>query len=291
MPVTIKKLTADDFRPVARFIAMMNSRKEHNFTDLGINPDEIEYFIKDDLLDMPATEGFHLAYENDNLIAVWGLDYDNEKGYMYSLGPFIKHDNWHEIAEMLWGEVEKTLPSSITCMMMSMNALNTNGIEFAGKHGFKPLGTAGLILQLKQSEFIPCEHSHIVELTGEYEDDFRDLHDRTFPGTYYSGEDIIGRCNDIRKVFVNNPVSGYIYVEPQPEFGVANLEFIGVHPDSRGSGLGQALLSKGIEYVFSFDKINEINLTVYEDNPARRLYERVGFKISDRISGYEREFK
>ena len=290
MSIKIRKLVPEDFPAVAIFLAEMNSQKQHNFSDLGVNAADIEYFIKDDLLDMPATEGFHLAFDDEKLIGVWGLDFDNGKGYLYSLGPYIKQENWQDIAEKLWHEVKKTIPSNTECLIMSLNSENTNGIEFAVAHGFK-CEAVGITLKLKQSEFIPCEHSHIIELVEEHHEAFCELHDSLFPGTYYSGKDIIGRCDGVRKVFVNDPVTGYIYVEPRPEFGAANLEFIGVHPDSRGGGLGQALLSRGIDYVFSFDKITDISLAVREGNPAIRLYERLGFKTDDIVHSYELEFK
>lgn len=60
------------------------------------------------------------------------------------------------------------------------------------------------------------------------------------------------------------PWSGYV-----PE---NLLLFVAVAPDRRGEGIGRRLLEKVIETCDG-----EIKLHVEHDNPARRLYERVGF--------------
>jgi ribosomal protein S18 acetylase RimI-like enzyme len=51
------------------------------------------------------------------------------------------------------------------------------------------------------------------------------------------------------------------------------LLFIAVEPDSRGRGIGRALIER------VFDECNgQVKLHVEHDNPARRLYERCGFE-------------
>ena len=288
MPLAIRKLVENDFPSVAKFIAEINSDESQNITDLGTDPAEVENFIRDDLLDLKATDGFLLAFDNKKLCGVWGWDYDSEKGYLYSLGPYINHDYWEQVAEALWREIKKLIPVGSKEIIMSLNAKNENCAGFAIKHGFKRM-IVGLELKLKAGDFNPVDYSYIAELTEDQYEDFCALHDKLFPGTYYSGRDIIGRSDNVRKVFVTDPVTGYIYVEPRPEFGTANLEFIGVDPANRGQGLGQALLSKGIDYVFSFDSIKEIALAVREDNPARRLYEKVGFIMEKIVHSYEKQ--
>ena len=287
MNIKTRLLVEDDFSLISTFISRLNKQKEHNITDLGEDPAEIENFIRTDLLDLDAEKGFYLAFVDNKLAGVWGLDYDSAKGYLYSLGPYIDHPQWNDIANSLWLKIENAIPAGTKQIIMSLNSRNRNCIDFAIEHGFT-LRVVGLLLKLTETEFTPVDHNHIIELPEKDRQDFVALHDQLFPGTYYSGADILKRCDNIRKVFVNQPLTGYIYVEPRPEFGEAHLEFIGVHPEAQGQGIGKALLSKAIEYMFSFAKINELTLAVRENNPARRLYERVGFKISDTIHGYER---
>lgn len=70
----------------------------------------------------------------------------------------------------------------------------------------------------------------------------------------------------IGAVVINNTgMQGYI-----PE---NILVYIAVHKDHRGKGLGKKLMAKTIELTKG-----DIALHVEKDNPARILYEKVGFK-------------
>jgi len=108
------------------------------------------------------------------------------------------------------------------------------------------------------------------------------LHDRVFPNTYYSGNQIIERLNDHRKVFMdikNNSLAGYIYVEINPVFGEGSIEFFAVDQSQRGKGIGSKLLTMALKWLFTFDSINSITLCVNSENEkALNLYKIIGFK-------------
>jgi ribosomal protein S18 acetylase RimI-like enzyme len=59
---------------------------------------------------------------------------------------------------------------------------------------------------------------------------------------------------------------------------------IGVRPGHRGRGVGHALLRRLVERARAAD-LTAVSLSVEEDNPAMRLYERVGFVSVDRVKG------
>jgi GNAT superfamily N-acetyltransferase len=63
---------------------------------------------------------------------------------------------------------------------------------------------------------------------------------------------------------------------------VANAGYM-VHPDFRGRGIGRLLVEHSIAQAprFGFDALM-FNL-VFESNPARRLYERLGFEAVGRV--------
>jgi RimJ/RimL family protein N-acetyltransferase len=51
-----------------------------------------------------------------------------------------------------------------------------------------------------------------------------------------------------------------------------------LHPDFRGKGLAQAAYRAFLTYLFANCRLNKVSMEVLEHNqPARRLYERVGF--------------
>jgi len=68
-------------------------------------------------------------------------------------------------------------------------------------------------------------------------------------------------------VMLNTGMSGYI----PPNL----LLFIAVDPEKRGQGIGTNLLSKSLENTHG-----PVKLHVEADNPARRLYERAGFRTA-----------
>ncbi len=65
-------------------------------------------------------------------------------------------------------------------------------------------------------------------------------------------------------VMLDTGMSGYI-----PE---NLLLFVAVHPDGRGQGLGKRIISKALDRCSG-----PVKLHVEYDNPAKRLYERIGF--------------
>ena len=65
---------------------------------------------------------------------------------------------------------------------------------------------------------------------------------------------------------------GYGYVaDDVPELSMAIL------PDYRGQGIGTQLISHMLDYTKG--KYASVSLSVSPNNPARRLYERFGFKL------------
>jgi GNAT superfamily N-acetyltransferase len=75
-----------------------------------------------------------------------------------------------------------------------------------------------------------------------------------------SGKTLLGAL-----VMLDTGMTGYI-----PE---NLLLFVAVDPDQRGSGIGQALCERGLK-----EARGEVKLHVEYDNPAKRLYERLGFE-------------
>jgi ribosomal protein S18 acetylase RimI-like enzyme len=68
---------------------------------------------------------------------------------------------------------------------------------------------------------------------------------------------------------------GYGYVDEEtPELSVAVL------PEHQGRGIGTALLARLMEVART--RYGAVSLSVAEENPALRLYERLGFEVVDR---------
>lgn len=69
------------------------------------------------------------------------------------------------------------------------------------------------------------------------------------------------------------PIDGYAGLAGHPD--QAEVQTIGVHPDSRGSGLGRALLQELLAVAGERPVLLEVRT---DNDPALRLYESVGFR-------------
>ncbi len=64
-----------------------------------------------------------------------------------------------------------------------------------------------------------------------------------------------------------------------------NIPDVGIFPSFQGRGLGKALLVNTISsFLISDDSVQRINLAVTLSNPAKFLYEKVGFRITEEFS-------
>ncbi len=85
---------------------------------------------------------------------------------------------------------------------------------------------------------------------------------------------------------------GYIYVEAEPEFGEANIEFFGVDQAKRGQGIGKQLLSGALKWLFSFESITSITLCVSAENRnAIELYKKVGFQLEHELYYFTKDIR
>ena len=70
-----------------------------------------------------------------------------------------------------------------------------------------------------------------------------------------------------------------LYLQPFKKLAHTCLFSIIVDPEMRGKGIGTALLEDLITLARDQFHIEILHLEVYEENPAKRLYERMGFVL------------
>ena len=82
-------------------------------------------------------------------------------------------------------------------------------------------------------------------------------------------------------------LEGYVYVEVNPQFHEANIEFIATAVNSRRKGVGECLLQAAIQYTFSFQGMEEIELCLNTNNEsAMKLCQKVGFEEKSCLQHY-----
>lgn len=270
----------EDINIIARFISIINSKEESHIGYCGSNSEEIANSLMEDVTDIPFNESFIIGTEDEKIIGILGFDMDFESNSAEIWGPFLKEDKW-DIVDKMWTKMIEILPRKIESISMFINKKNENCLRLADNLHFNKKSEE-IILEFERTNAHKLQNTPIIELTNTYYEDMQLLHDKVFPNTYYSGSQIIERLSDHRKVFIDikdNKLAGYIYVEVNPEFGEGSIEFFAVDESQRGKGIGSALLTMALKWLFTFDSINNIVLCVNSSNErALNLYRRVGFK-------------
>lgn len=139
---------------------------------------------------------------------------------------------------------------------------------------FKIFNTNQEITRIEKDQVITFLHTHLDEYGDSRENiskaiDFAlRMNNPSLPMTPLGGMILVGKDNDeiVGAVVMNRTgMSGYI-----PE---NILVYIAVHRDARGKGYGKKLMQKAIDLTQG-----SIKLHVEPNNPARFLYEKIGFK-------------
>lgn len=130
--------------------------------------------------------------------------------------------------------------------------------------------TPGTIVGMNEMKtVVDFLYNHLDEYGDKKEDIQKAIEYAIHSGLKPGGFVLIAKDTDkdriVGAVVINKTgMSGYI-----PE---NILVYIAVHSDARGQGLGKKLMEKTIDF-----SVGDIALHVEEDNPAKFLYEKMGF--------------
>jgi ribosomal protein S18 acetylase RimI-like enzyme len=245
----------------------------------GSQPNEIAHELSE-FPDIPAEDAFVLARQNGQIVGALGFDADLEKQRVYVWGPLVAAAGWDEVAEQLWRTLAARLPATNQRFDVFCHTQNVRVQAWAERRQF-PFHSQQFIMAFDRSQLAQLPPAATAELVPALHQQFIDLHELSFPKTYYSGPEIIARLNAEQRVLVaadGEKLLGYTYIEAKPEFAEGHIEFIAVDQAARGQGVGLALLSSALRWLLSFDPISAIELVVDGANPAARsLYQRAGF--------------
>jgi ribosomal-protein-alanine N-acetyltransferase len=86
------------------------------------------------------------------------------------------------------------------------------------------------------------------------------------------------------------PVVGFIVADVLREGGeqLGHVKDIAVHPDRRGQGVGSTLLEAGLAAIEPDVTRSTLEVRATNDR-AKRLYQRFGFRVTERDPGYYRD--
>ncbi|WP_404431628.1 GNAT family N-acetyltransferase [Sutcliffiella horikoshii] len=280
-------------KEVAAFIAKLNGQSGSHIGYCGKQQQEISSYLQHELTDVPFGKAFVLAYKKETLIGVVGFDADFEQKSAEVWGPFVEVDHQDQ-AIYLFKDMLQLIPSEVEKLFMFPNKENETAITTAANFNFSKQSEQAILI-MKRNDFSDSQFSKLPLLTEQRNSEMIRLHNLAFPNTYYNGEQIIKRINEHRKVFYymrEDKFAGYIYVEVEPEFSEASIEFFAVDERFRGQSIGTELLKGAVSWIFSFKEIDELRLCVNStNNQAIRLYQKAGFKLADELYFFQKELK
>jgi ribosomal protein S18 acetylase RimI-like enzyme len=82
--------------------------------------------------------------------------------------------------------------------------------------------------------------------------------------------------NNITMIIMAGRMAGYISVKQTPDS--IYIDNIQISPAWQRHGIGSAILNR----ILNGSDMKSVKLTTFDDNPAKRLYERMGFSVFER---------
>lgn len=279
---TITPIQEAQLPQLATFIAAINARPEHHCLHCGRTEAELTAELAD--LDVPATESFFLAHLAGQWLGVLGADFLPEAGRGWLWGPFITDEaaGGHDtIAAALLRAVLDSAPAGLQQLDAFNDVHNDRAWHFFLGQGFTARDLYHVYAARRENRpdshpppaFAPLRPEQLPALDA--------LHDALFPNNYETAETMLNSMSGTKVVFTageGTQVDGYILAEVQP-VNEGFIHLLGVDSNSRGRGLGQALLHHALNWLFNKHHVDQVSLVVRDNNDARRLYERAGFGL------------
>ena len=286
----------EHFEELINFVVRLNSEDAHHIGFFGEGEADVRSSLAECVI--PPAEGFYLAYENDQLVGIFGVDADPEVGKAWLFGPLIKHTNWQSIADELYDACSKIIPDGIHEQDLFCDVQYVNIKIFAERHGF-PQRSENAILILVQKNYkkpaVSKKHFMLSNYSPDFFEQFEILHNLLFPNTYFTARQIIDKLDDTHRLFLgleNGLLKGYHFCKVEIDSRSGYVDFIGTDSSARSQGLGTTLLAAGIDWMLSFAETDKVNLTVNADNThALKLYENFGFTTERVMRGYRKQGK
>ena len=284
-------LCQDRFDEIVQFVARLNSEGEHHIGFFGEGEADIRASLAECLI--PPAQGFRLAYEDDQLIGVFGVDANPEINRAWLFGPIIDHEDWQTIADQLYARVLPLIPVTIRDYDIFCDVRNTRMETFAARHGF-PLNSENAVLTLAREKYTPAApgQTKIVPFQERFFEPFETLHKTLFPNAYFTARQMVEKIDENHRLFLavqDDQLVGYHFCKIEPASESGYVDFIGTDSSVRDRGIGADLLASGVDWMLSAPTTAKINLTVNADNiAARHLYEKFGFVIDRIMRGYRK---
>ncbi len=280
----------DELAAVAELVATLQARPQDRIPFFGDTPQEIAAWLESW---EPAWHRSSRVTDGDvGLSGYIGAELDESLGRCWIHGPLVAEAPWEETAaELFEALLTDVVPRSIEDHELAGDVANERLAAFASRHGFRT-GAVHHLISLAASDIERLSASHISTIRPEHRQAFLALHSELFPGTYYSGSQLLEQA-DSDQAAVLGLVSGGELVGYAAgridEGGNGYVDFVGVVPARRREGHARALVSALCRTLLARKPIERVSLTVSGENVAAlALYDALGFERTSSAIGYRR---
>ncbi len=211
---------------------------------------------------------------------------DPEMGRVWWWGPFCVAEDWATVADTLYAAIAPRVRDVAPEEELCGDDSSAMVAAFAARSGL--LADPGSVL-LNRTDRNARTDGRVRAIERADHAAVMALHDLAFPGTHTTAAALVAADKPRFVIEVDGEVLGYVACEIHSD-NSGYIDYLAVHPASRGSGLGGALVDHACHDLFGRG-VTHAHLTVREANEsARALYKRVGF-IEERIAiPYRRGF-
>ncbi len=211
---------------------------------------------------------------------------------MWIHGPVVDDPDWDGAADALLASLYAEVPTtSAKDHEFAGDAANERLAAFASRHGFVA-GKVHYLLSLAAPEVERLPPASVPPIQEAHEQAFLDLHEDLFPGTYYSGRQLLDQAARGDAIVLGladgDHLVGYVAGRID-EGGDGYVDFVGVAPDRRRHGHGASLVAAFSRALAARAPIGAVRLTVSSENAgALALYDALGFARTSSAVGYRR---
>lgn len=298
--IEVRGARPDQMQEIAAFIAALQVDPRHHIGYLDDRAESIAAGILEHVGEGWPNATF-LAYEDGELVGCIFYDAPANHHRVWINGPFSTKTDpvaWQAIADALYAYAPQPVPEKLMEHELFSDTANENIDQFATRHMFlKLIPAAALIMPrdvwMRGKAYAPVTNS-IQLLEPAYHDQLRQLHPQTFPNTYATADELIAHHNNGENmVFIQaegKQLCGYIAVQID-ESSECYIDYLGVAPEFRRTGIGRKLITKGLQWGFSHPAVPLAHLTVNRENDAAiGLYVSLGFTHERTLVGYRKRF-
>jgi ribosomal protein S18 acetylase RimI-like enzyme len=292
----VASLNQDELSDVVAFIAAQQAHADRRISYVG--NDEAGIVAELGGLEPSWVTTARVLRDGTRIIGVVIAEWDDDLGRAWILGPWVVDDGdgWMAGAVTLLDAALAQPPSTVTRYEMSGDVANHRLADLAASRGWTPSEPHHLlVVDAAVVDSWPAGGgAQTASLRAAGRDDIgaiAALHDVEFPDTYASARQLVnGQLEGSRVVLVaddgHGDVVGYVAGEAHDD-GEGFIDFVVVDPAARGAGLGRQLVMTVTRRLLDRSRLGRVALTVQDHRtPARRLYERLGFRSDGSLVAY-----